>query len=260
MRRLLPLGAAAALAACIDISSPSDAIESLTAVRTPWPAVVAGDTLRDSLGIARRLEVIAFTGRGDTVHAPEGLRFFLPDTGTGARIEDGYLIAGARTGQLRVVAQVPGLQTPPLTIEVVPAPTIASSGVTGELAVTRYGVTDATVTSPPLTVRVQGGPPDARTDVNGWIVRYTITRQPASNGQVVPADLIGDDNRPQRGDPAAAVDTTAGGTASRRVRLIPSALAQQGPDTVVVEATVTYRGLPLPGSPVVFRVPFAPRP
>lgn len=259
--RLVAVAATLLLPACLELSAPTDDIESISGLITPFPAVVAGDTLRDSLGVARRLEIVAFTGRGDTVRSPEGLRFFVSDTESGARVENGYLIAGARTGAIQVVGQVPGLQTPAVTIQVTPRPVRvraepASDADTVSLPVKRYGLA-ATVTSDPLTVRVIGEP-GGTTPVNGWLVRYRITRQPRGvSPTALVAYLVDDQNRAIRGDSLSAVDTTSGGLASRRVVLRPDSLSKVT-DTVIVEARVSYRGAPLAGSPVVYRIPFGP--
>ena len=253
--------------ACLELSSPTDEIESISTVRLPYPAAVAGDTLRDSLGVARPLEVLAFTGRGDTVAAPEELRFFLPDTGTGARIENGYFIAGARLGPVRVVGQVPGIQTPVRTIEVVAAPTVAradpaSLGNPATVATLTYRPVDASVTSTALKVLVQGDSAGTLVNVNGWIVTYRITRQPAPTPNApdaIPAYMADDQRRAIPTDSIAAADTTAAGIASRTVVLRPVLLANPT-DTIEVEAAVRYLGAHVPGSPIVFRVPVAPAP
>ncbi|MBA3891705.1 MAG: hypothetical protein H0X64_14370, partial [Gemmatimonadaceae bacterium] len=226
--RLAATGALLLAPACLDLSAPTDGIESISALITPFPAVVAGDTLRDSLGIARRLDLLAFTGRGDTVRDPEGLRFFITETGSGARIENGFLIAGDETGSIQLVGQVPGLQTPPVTIQVTPRPILvraepAASGDTVTLPLKQYGFV-ATVTSDPLSVRVIGAP-GGTTPVNGWIVRYRITRQPAGvSPTALVAYLVNDQNRALRGDSLSAIDTTASGVASRRIVLRPDSL------------------------------------
>lgn len=253
--------------ACLELSSPTDEIESISAVRLPYPAAVTGDTLRDSLGVARPLEVLAFTGRGDTVYAPEELRFFLPDTGTGARIENGYFIAGARLGPVRVVGQVPGIQTPVRTIEVVAAPAVvrahpAGLGNPATVATLTYRPADASVTSAALQVLVQGDSGGTPVNVNGWIVSYRISRQPAptpSAPDAIPAYLADDQRRALPADSIAAADTTAGGIAGRTVVLRPVLLANPA-DTIEVEATVRYLGAHVPGSPIVFRIPVAPAP
>lgn len=251
------LAGCTALAACLELSAPTDDIESLSTVLAPYPAVIVGDTLRDSLGVARRLGVVAFTGRGDTVAAPGGLQFFVADTGTGARIEDGYLIAGTRLGPVRVVAQVPGLQTPGLTITVTPAPTQvraepATLGNPATLTPKTYAFEPA-VTSAQLAVRVQGLSAGALTNVDGWIVDYVITRQPRSADASRLAAVL---ERALRTDSLRTADTTVAGLAGRAVVLTPPLLVNEV-DTVVVEAHVRYRGAHVPGSPIVFRVPFA---
>ena len=262
--RLVALGVALLMPACLELSAPTDGIESISALITPFPAVVPGDTLRDSLGVARRLDLLAFTGRGDTVRNPEGLRFFVTDLESGARIEDGYLIAGDEVGAIQVVGQVPGLQTPPVTIQVTPVPVLVRAEPAGDadtvtLPAKPYGLV-ASVTSDPLTVRVSGDAAGT-TPVNGWIVRYRITRQPAG---ITPTTLVAyladDQGRATRGDSLAAIDTTASGVAARRVVLRPDFRANSTADvdTIIVEARVHYRGMPVAGSPVVFRVPFGP--
>lgn len=271
MTRASTRAGAAALAvlatACLDLSSPTDEIESISGVRVPYPAAVAGDTLRDSLGVARPLAVLAFTGRGDTVASPGELRFFLADTGTGARIENGYFIAGSKLGPVRVVGQVPGIQTPSRTIEVVPPPLVAradpaDAGNPALVATLVYRPVDASVTSAGLKVVVQGDTAGLPVNVNGWIVSYRITRQPAPTPQAPnasPAYLADDQRRATPGDSAVAADTTAAGAASRVVVLRPVLLANPS-DTVEVEATVRYLGAHVPGSPIVFRIPVAPAP
>lgn len=259
--RVATLGIGLLLPACLELSAPTDGIESISALITPYPAVVAGDTLRDSLGVARRLDVVAFTGRGDTVRNPEGLQFFIVDPEPRARIEDGYLIAGDAAGAVQVVGQIPGLRTPAVTLQVTPEPTLVRAelgggGDTVTLPVKRYGLVP-TVTSDPLTVRVTGGPGDASA-VNGWLVRYRITRRPEGvTSTALVAYLADDQNRAIRGDSLSGLDTTSAGTAARRIILRPDSLARVT-DTVIVEARVHYRGLPVAGSPVVFRVPFGP--
>ena len=262
--RVAAFAGAVVLASCIELSAPTDGIESLSPLAVPYPAVIAGDTLRDANGQATPLAVAAYSGRGDPVDAPEGLQFIVADSGTDARIAGGYFIAGTTLGPVRVVAQVPGLQTPPVAIQVVPRPSRvraepAGTGDTVTLPVKQFAL-EASVTSAPMQVRVVGEVAGTVRDVNGWIVRYAITRQPEPVSPSVPAAyLAADQGRAIRGDSSTAIDTTAGGVAGRQVVLRPF-LMRALVDTVIVEATVLLHGVPLPGSPVVFRVPFANAP
>ena len=130
---------------------------------------------------------------------------------------------------------------------------------TVSLPVKRY-TTQPSLASDALQVRVVSEAGTASTDVTGWIVRYVISRQPAAvQGDLAPAYLAADGGRAIRGDSATAVDTTAGGIAGRQVVLRPF-LMRNSTDTVIVEAHVRLHGVALPGSPVVFRVPFGPAP
>lgn len=267
-RRFLALGGigvAVAVTACIDLSGPTDEIEAISTVHAAYPAAVAGDTLRDSMGVAVPLAVFAFTGRGDSVPAPEDLRFFLPDTGIDARVENGYFIAGTKYGPVRVVAQVAGIQTPPRTIEVTPAPTSVRAdpetlGNPAVVAPVQYTPTTVTISSAPLKVVVQGDTAGLPANVNGWVVSYRITRQPPGiDPNAPPAYLATEQGQAIRGDSAIAADTTSAGAATRIIVLRP-VLLENDVDTVEVEATVRHLGAHVPGSPVLFRIPVEPKP
>lgn len=266
--RLAAFGIALGVAGCIEISSPTSDIESVTPVLAAYPAVIAGDTLRDSLGVAQPLRVLAFTGHGDTVLAPDGLRWFMPDTGVDAVIRDDWFIAGAQIGAVRVFGQVAGVQTPPETLYVVPVPVRAlpdpaGTGSPVTVAPLRYPTDGRTIASVNLAVRVQGDTSGVPADVTGWIVTYRIVRQPAAApgaGQIA-AYFNGTQGREPRADSSFSLDTTASGIAGRAVTLNPLFLENflTQVDTIVVEATVRLHGADVPGSPIAFRIPIEPR-
>lgn len=262
--RLATLAATVALAGCLEISSPSSDIESISTVISAYPAAVMGDSLRDSLGVAQPFQLLAFTGRGDTVQSPEALRWILPDTGVDATVTDGQFVAGSRLGAVRVFGQVAGLQTPPETVHVVPQPVTTLPASPATLAVLQYRADQPTSTSAPLEVRVRGDTAGVAVDVTGWVVSYRIVRQPARNPLIasgVPAFFGSTQTRTPRADSTIAADTTSSGLASRTVMVSPAFLESfELVDTVEVQATVLYRGAHVPGSPVTFRVPIAPRP
>lgn len=269
MRRGLPalaaFGAAVAATACLELSGPTSGVESISPIQAAYPAAVAGDTLRDSMGTAIPLAVAVYDGHGDSVATPEDFRYFLPDTGTGARVENGFFIAGTKYGPVQVVAQVAGIQTPPRTIEVTPAPTVVRAdpetlGNPAVVAPIQYAPATITMNSAPLTVVVRGDTAGLPANVNGWIVSYRITRQPPGIDPAAPAAYLAtEQGRAILGDSAVAADTTAAGTAARIVVVRPILLANDR-DTVEVEATVRYRGEHVAGSPILFRIPVEPRP
>jgi len=89
----------------------------------------------------------------------------------------------------------------------------------------------------------------------GWLVSYqaSFRGQPLAAKDTTVASLWGDDGR------VATLDTTdAGGTAARRLRVRPQGLPTAA-ESVVVIATVNYRGAPVRGSPVRFVIHTRPK-
>ena len=263
-RRLLALAGAASLAACVELSGPEGDILSITPIQAAWPSVVLGDSLRDSTGAVRPLRVTAFAGNGDTV-AGATVRYV--DFGNYLRVDDAGRVIGERlagdTAAVTdtVVATVGSLQTNRLPIAVVPRPDSAhvATGPVLALVDTGYtGLADPALRQPldlrAMTVQVlhrrTGG---STRGVPAWVVHYQIVRSPA-----IPAGA-GDSVRTRFAEAAnrrelTTRDTTdASGNATRTVRLfplgfLPTPLPAEFVDTVVVRATVQYRGQPLRGA------------
>ncbi|HEY0995568.1 MAG TPA: hypothetical protein VGD77_06230 [Gemmatimonadaceae bacterium] len=248
-RVALALGALLAATGCLKISEPGSGVFTLSELKLPWPSVVVNDTLRDSTGRAAPLRVIGVTAAGDTVD--DAPTWVVLDRGLHVTAQ-GFVIGDSIRSGARLVGQVGGLQSPVATLLVVPAPVLARAEPATIAPVTwKRALGDTShVASPGLGVRVLGGG-DPAPGVGGWIVSYTILSQPAPVGDS-PAAYLGDGvNR------RTATDTTdASGLASRVVVLRPVAASTTGADTVVVQATVRYRGSDVPGSPVLFTVPF----
>ena len=55
------------LVSCRDVPAPEGGVASLAPLRLPSPGVVAGDTMRDSVGLAAPLTVVAYAVNGDTL-------------------------------------------------------------------------------------------------------------------------------------------------------------------------------------------------
>src|SRR5581483_3755174 len=80
----------------------------------PSPAVVAGDTLRDSLGLAAPLGAIAFNGSGAPI-PDAAIQYIALDTGV--TIGPGaLLVAQLRSGSVRLLASAGGIETRPITL------------------------------------------------------------------------------------------------------------------------------------------------
>jgi hypothetical protein len=87
MRRvvLATIGAAAWwLLSCREIPAPDEGVFSISPLILPSPGLVAGDTMRDSLGLVAPLRVIAFDIDGNEVPGLEAT-FVAIDTGAHRR-------------------------------------------------------------------------------------------------------------------------------------------------------------------------------
>lgn len=251
MRRRLGAITAAVLtaAACIDLSIDPDEIVAIELAEFPWPSVVAGDTLRDATGAVAPLIARLFDGDGDVVEGP--VEFLVARPGVRIIAGDRLVADDTTTGAVGILASTPGIQSVFREIQVVPAPrSMAAGGVVTPL---RWVVPDDpnTNTSQPLSVRVLAA---ADSGVRSWIVTFQLE----AGGRLIAENdttqifLVGDNGRP------SYVDTTdASGGASRRVRLriAPGLVA---PDSAIVTIRASYKGQPLPGSPIRLVLPISP--
>ncbi len=242
--RVLAASAALAVAiACGDVPTSADGIAYITPVVLPSMAVVAGDTLRDSLGRVAPVRVFAIGAANDTI--PTTPSFIVTSLPAGVTISPtGIVVALDSPRTVQFVGRIgERLQTTTAVLEVVAQPdSMARTGTVDSLALA--------VESSPLQVSVTGLRRGTRVPVRGIVVRYQITNvypaQPVNDSTVI--FLIG-----LRGNRTRAVDTTdQSGVTSRTI----SASVLQGIDSVVVQATATsLRALPLGGSPVRFVLP-----
>jgi hypothetical protein len=247
-----PAGAivAAALlaAACTDIDTGPNVAASLEFTALPFPAVVAGDTLRDTSGVAAPLRAVVFNSDNDEiVNAP--VRYAALEGVVTLDSVSGFVVAGASPDTTaRIVAYVGSLQATPLRLSVVPRPDVVEPS--GTIDTLRYSVSDTTRNvSGDLAVRVLHHGPAAAVPVRDWIVTFAL----ADAADSVRARIVGDNGRP------SVLDTTsATGVAGRKVRLLPAGLTSPR-DSVVVLARVRYRGMHVAGSPLRLVLPVVPR-
>ena len=247
IRRCWPWLAAAtalAVAACVDVSSPKG-VASISALLLPSPSVVIGDVMRDSTGAPAPLRVVAFDGQGQPVAGltPE---FFVLDRG--AHVDATGMFFGDSLTTVHVVGTVGGLQTGPATVPVTVAPdSVAKFGSVDTLRAHITGDTTQNVSNP-LGVTVTGA---GNVGAAGFLVRYRVVYAPPPSAGKDSTVYIGDlSSRP------TSVDTTdaAGHAVRRRVVVRVNALGAVL-DSVVVTASVQYKGAPLRGSPVRFVIP-----
>jgi hypothetical protein len=243
--------------ACVDLSAPKGPA-SISAVRLPAAFVVRGDVMRDSTGTPAMPIVNQFDAAG---HPFGGVaaQFFITDSAPVAHFDPttGALI-GDKLGVVHFIGQVGSLQTPSVTVPVTVAPVSIVIG-TGAQDTIRPPLSQDTAivgqSTIPVIVRGVGD-----TTVQGVVVRYALTRTLASNSTAHPAVFFTDGH----GNPRPSVDTTnsSGSTGTVQITVRGSLLADaavatgQKVDSIAVQASASYKGTPLTGSPItlVFRV------
>lgn len=235
-------------AACTDIDTGPNVAASIEFTALPFPAVVAGDTLRDTSGVSAPLRAVVFNSDNEEiVDAPT--RYAALEAVVTVDSVTGILVAGANADTTaRVVAYVGSLQAAPLRLSVVPRPD--SVGPSAVIDTLRYSVIDTTRNlSGELAVRVVHLGPAGDVPVRDWIVTFAL----ADAADSVRARVVADNQRP------SAADTTSdAGVAARKVRLFPAGLTSPR-DSIVVLARVRYRGTHVAGSPLRLVLPVVPR-
>lgn len=234
-------------AACTDIDTGPNVAASIEFTALPFPAVVAGDTLRDTTGVAAPLRAVVFNSNNEEIlDAP--VRYAALEMVVAVDSVTGMVVAGASADTtVRVVAYVGSLQAAPLRLSVVPRPD--SVGSSGTIDTLRYSVIDTTRNlSGELAVRVAHRGPTGNVPVSDWIVTFAL----ANPADSVRARVVADNQRP-----SAADTTSEAGTAARKVRLFPARLTSPR-DSIVVLARVRYRGTHVAGSPLRLVLPVVP--
>ena len=233
---------------CGDVPTFADGIASISPIEFPSLAVVAGDTLRDSLGRAAPLRVRAFDRDGQAVPGVTAVYLVSP-ADAGIRIDaKGFVIATDSVRAVHLVARIGGrLQTADTSLYVVARP----DQIVGQ------GTTDSLAGAPakgPLQVTVTGTRGTTRSPTRGIVVKYQIV---AVNG-VTTIDssrvfLVDDANKPLRNSSTTAIDTTdVSGVASRFITVSDTT----GIRTIEIRATARpLHAETIVGNPVSFRIP-----
>lgn len=221
------------LISCREIPAPENGVFALSPVRFPLPGLVAGDTMRDSLGMVAPLEIVAYGLDGEPLSPQPAASFIVLDT---LAHTSGVLLIGEEPGTARVIGAVGALQTQPATVKITLSPDVLVAG-DSVLHHKTYAIIsgDTVIVSADLNVLVQHlGTPN--TGVEAVIVRYQIDQAPTGNGSG-PTVVLYSENAP------SSRDTTDGtGRAARRARLRLAALTLAAEDTVRISATSSYRG------------------
>ena len=252
---LVPLAVAlaAGVGSCTQIGTNPSVVTALEFDILPYPAVVSGDTLRDSLGKAAPLHAIAFNGAGGVI-ANASITYLALDSGLTID-PTGIVTAQLRNGTVRVIASAPGLQSAVETLIVARRPdtVFATSALVDTLAFTIPDSASNVVPGLGLTVATRdtvGG----ISGTQGWLVSYRVLYHglPIAVTDTTVAALWNAGSKP------ALLDTTAaGGTVAPKLRIWSTRLPLTT-DTITVVASVRYHGAPVPGSPVTYLIQIHP--
>ena len=257
----IALSLAVAVVTCSKIPSDPAAVFSLAVDSIPSPSVVAGDTLRDTLGVVHPLTGRAYNIQGQVLTNP--IVRFIPLSPTLLAIDSLNLALGAAHADsiARVVADAHGLQSLPFTIPVVLRPDSIKHADTDSITTVALSLaaSDSNVSSG-LTILLKHIPDSVNADsvTRTYLVRYRI---------IYPAAAAAGTGRPSdttlfaylvdaNGNPARTDTTDVTGLATRRVmvRLLNTKIAPGTKDSVVVLATAFYRTTPIGRSPLRFVV------
>jgi hypothetical protein len=230
---------AATTLACGDVSGGSSSVLSIQFDSLATPAVVLGDSLRDTTGAVFHPVVHAYNFSGDEI-LPSPAWFQSPDSGISVDSATGIIVGDSLRTGARIIATVGGLQaTRKVDVTLRPDLIVAVDGFDS----LTYSLIDSTKNfSPTLTVRVTHGVAPNDSAVASYIVSFNIVSQSDPNL----ADLINEAKI------RSVVDTTdASGLAGRAIHLRPELISSpSGEDSIVVNANARYRGVLVNGSPV----------
>jgi hypothetical protein len=250
----------AAITACVDLSAPKDAPASISLLQTGSLFVVQGDVLRDTLGNPSKLGVIAYDGAGNEVggFSPS---FFVTDSLPNVVLNADGTITGKAIGTASLIGQIGNLQTPPLKLFVTVAPTSLVRVGTAVSDTVRAPVGSDSASAIGSVAAQAGVRGAANAIIGGAFVRFEITYAPESRPGTIGVYLE-DDNKRAFPKGTSTPDTTdLSGNASRKVVVNSRGLADadlvagRRTDSVVVQVTAKYRGLPLAGSPLRLVIP-----
>lgn len=225
------------LAACREVPAPEGGVHAISRLIVPAPGLVAGDTLRDSLGVAAPLDVIAFGLDNKPLDPQPEHSFVVLDTGAHLDAATGRFLVGEDPGtSVRVVGTVGSLQTQPVTVKVTLAPDTIVPADTIVHHV-RYTIPPAITAQTTLNVNVRNRAEDA--GVEAVIVHFTVDQAPPSVDGTPTVVLL-------NGSVVSTRDTTeSSGRASRVAQLRLAVMAAPALDTALVRATTAYRGASL---------------
>ena len=259
--RLAQLGATGtlfAIASCAELGTGIGNVSYLAFDGIPWPALIAGDTLRDSLGAAAPLRARAFDAHGRLIpDAP--FRYFTLDTGVVVDSNGTMRATTRRDGTVRVVASLGDLQSDDRLVRVTRRPDSTFATGASRLTMT-YAIPDLTTNVAPemrialVSDDLIGVSPGVIPGVGGWRVRWRTVH---ARDTLAVSDTTWAVLQTSSGTRSAVDTTGADGMSARRLRIFSTRIPAPV-DSFIVLADIRLHGAPVPGSPVRFVVRIAP--
>ena len=221
------------LVSCRDVPAPEGGVASLAPLRLPSPGVVAGDTMRDSVGLAAPLTVVAYAVNGDTL---KNVTASFVALDTGAHISGVWLIGDSVGKTVRVIGSAAALQTQPVSVKITASPDtmVPADSTLHHPKTYSLNTGDTIVNTADLATIVRHRP---ATGVEAVVVRYSILRAPGGDPAKGPTLLLLNGSTPSNRD-----TSDANGRAARTARLRLLAKDTVAVDTAIVSATSSYRG------------------
>jgi hypothetical protein len=267
---LVAVMTAVAAMACSDIfgGASRSPIASISALALPYPTVVVGDVMRDSLGQAAPVSIQAYDANGNVVTSQLPTFTVLDATtstlATSVQIDQNGFVHGLIRDTLgaRVFAGFGTLTAPPQRVIVSVAPAKATRPVDTLQISFIDSVTDTLRTSNWSGLLELMLTDASGTGAQGFVVTYAVTRYPAPLNPGDQAAYIAD----ATGKPSGRDTTKSKGTAGRRVVLrqskLDTASVRRGLkiDTITVRATVKYNGADVSGTPIDYIIPVSKKP
>ena len=255
---LLALATAVTLVTCTEVGTDPDAAIAIELDPPQLPALVVGDSLRDSTGRAVPLAARALNFREEVIpDAP--IRFLALDTGVITLDSVTGFVVGRDTGQVAVLAAVSQrLQSAPDTVRVTIRPDSVFAAPINLIDTLEHVL--GADTRDTLTVTVGHDttpdiPGDTLVGVRNYLVRFAIVAPPIPPpGDSTQVQLVNEATRPSSAD-----TTDASGVASRVLRLsraasLPAPVTQESVTVTVDVSVARPDASPVPGSPVRFSI------
>ncbi len=246
---------AAIAGSCTEITTNPSIVTALEFDSLPYPAVVTGDSLRDSLGNVVPLRAIAFNSAGNVI-ANAGFTYLALDSGITIG-PGGFVTAQAHNGTVRIIASAPsGLQSSPESLIVARRPDslVATSALIDTVF---YVLPDNPVSNVSSSLALRVATFDTTGGIlgtQGWLVSYQVFFQ----GKAIPVTDTTVVALWNTASQPSLVDTTASdGSVSPRLRVWPAGLPTTA-ESVTVVANVRYRGAPVRGSPLTYLIQIRP--